>query len=360
MYKTPKNNFLPRFGAAYQLNDKTVIRGGFGLFAGFLGERRGDVIQPGYTRTTTLGTTTLASGAPIANSRTPAQIANNTLLTAMVANPFAGLPEFAGTNFSNATIARSQLLRPYPTYGDILTTNNDGKSWYDSGQFSIQKRFSDGYTLQASYTFSKWLTANEYLNAGDPTPTKMISDQDSPHRFSLSGIYALPFGKGKQFLSGANGLVDRIVNGFQLQGVYTFQVGFPIAFGAYNATTAATSGDIFYNGGDISIDSKNRTTDRWFNTDVFSLVTPASHLRTLPFRFTDVRRDNINNFDFSLLKDIRIREDMKIQIRFELINALNEPYFPAPSTTATNFGRIVVSNQDNYARRAQFGIKFLF
>ncbi len=457
LYKTPKNNFLPRFGAAYQLNDKTVIRGGFGLFAGFLGERRGDVIQPGYTRTTTLGNTTLANGAPIPqsisnfsnitvlepvgnaqgrqtglgtgisffnqnpvsskqarfqigfqrqlpggyileavyvgnrgynieivrninalpvqylnadNSRTAAQIANNTLLTTTVANPFAGLPEFAGTSFANSTIARSQLLRPFPTYGDILTTNNDGKSWYDSAQFSIQKRFSDGYTLQASYTFSKWLIATEYLNAGDPTPTKMISDQDSPHRFSLSGIYALPFGKGKQFLSESNGLVDRIVNGFQLQGVYTFQVGFPIAFGAYNATTAATSGDLFYNGGAIAIDSKNRATGRWFNTDVFTSVlnntsanaTPSNHLRTLPFRFTDIRRDNINNFDFSVLKDIRIREDMKIQIRFELINALNEPYFPAPVTgaTASNFGQISASNQDNYARRAQFGIKFLF
>jgi Carboxypeptidase regulatory-like domain len=447
LYTTPKTNFLPRFGVAYQLNDKTVIRGGFGLFAGFLGERRGDVIQPGYTRSTLLGTTTLASGAPVPqsisnfsnitvlepvgsaqgkqtglgtpisffnqnpksskqarfqigfqrqlpggyvleavyvgnrgynieivrninalpvqylntdNSRTAAQVINNTLLTTLVTNPFAGLPEFAGTNFANPTIARSQLLRPFPLYGDILTTNNDGKSWYHSGQFSLQKRFSQGYTLQASYTWSKWLTATEYLNAGDPKPTKMISDQDSPHRFSMSGIYALPFGKGKQFLSSANGLVDRIVNGWQLQAVYAFQIGFPIAFGAYNATTAATSGDIFYNGGDISIDPKNRTTAKWFNTDVFSLVTPSNHLRTLPFRFTDVRRDNINNFDFSVLKDVRVRENMKIQIRFELINALNEPYFPAPSTTATNFGQIAVSNQDNYARRAQFGLKFIF
>ena len=482
LYQTPKNNFLPRFGAAYQLNEKTVIRGGFGLFAGFLGERRGDVIQPGYTRTTTLGNINLASGAPIPqsisnfsnisilepvgsaagkqtglgtavsffnqnpksskqarfqigfqrqlpggyvfeavyvgnrgynieivrninalpvqylnadNSRTAAQIANNSLLTTGVANPFAGLAEFAGTPFgTNTTIARSQLLRPFPLFGDILTTNNDGKSWYHSGQFSLQKRFSQGYTLQASYTWSKWLTANEYLNAGDAKPTKMISDQDSPHRFSLSGIYALPFGKGKQFLSNANGVVDRVVNGWQLQGVYTFQIGFPIAFGAYNATTAATSGDIFYNSGNIAINSKDRTTAAWFNTSVFrsyldypsyypagvtiqnattaqttaavaaavAAATPANHLRTLPFRFSDVRRDNINNFDFSVLKDIRIREDMKIQIRFELINAFNEPYFPAPvsGATASNFGQISASNQDNYARRAQFGIKFLF
>ncbi len=447
LYETPKNTFLPRFGAAYQINEKTVLRGGFGLFAGFLGERRGDVIQPGYTQTTTLGTTTLASGAPIPNSisnfpninvleprgngrgrqtglgtgisffnqnpkvskqariqigiqrqllggfvaeavyvgnygynieitrninalpvqylnadnsRTAAQVSNNTLLTAGVANPFLGIAEFAGSGFTNSTIARSQLLRPYPLFGDINTTNNDGKSWYQSGQFSLQKRFSKGYTLQGSYTWSKWLQSTEYLNAGDARPTRMISDQDSPHRFTMSGIYALPFGKGKTFLSDANGIVDRIVNGWQVQGVYAFQVGFPISL----------ANDAFYNGGDISLDSKDRTTRRWFNTDVFTSVlnnisanaTPVNHLRTLPFRFTDLRRDNINNFDFSVLKDIRVRENMKIQIRFELINALNEPYFPAPvvNPTASNFGQISASNQDNYARRAQFGIKFLF
>lgn len=107
-----------------------------------------------------------------------------------------------------------------------------------------------------------------------------------------------------------------------------------------------------------------------FNTDVFTtvlnstatLATPVNHLRTLPLRFTDVCRDNINNVDFSLLKDIRVRENMKFQIRFELINAFNDSYFPAPvvNLTATNFGQISESNQDNYARRAQFGLKFPF
>lgn len=496
LYETPKNTFLPRFGAAYQLNEKTVLRGGFGLFAGFLGERRGDVIQPGYTRNTALPTATLANGAIIPqsisafpsinvlepvgnaqgrqtglgtaisffnqnpkvskqfryqigiqrelpggfvfeavyvgnrgfdieivrninalpnqylnadNSRTAAQISNNALLTTAVTNPFFGLPEFAGTSFgTSATIARSQLLLPFPAFGAINTTNNDGKSWYHSGQFSLQKRFSQGYTLQGSYTWSKWLQATEYLNAGDEKPTRMISDQDTPHRFSLSGIYALPFGKGQPFLADSNGFVDRLIGGWQLQGVYSFQVGFPIAFGSFNIASGATSGDLFYNGGDISSDSSDRTTAAWFNTSVFrsafdfaaflpagvtnptqaqintaisaaaTAATPAgNHLRTLPYRFSDVRRDNINNVDLSLLKNTRIRENMQIQIRFELINAFNEPYFPAPvvgpgsttsvlingvSTTLPTFGQISsgTSNQDNYARRAQFGIKFLF
>lgn len=449
LYSTPKNVFLPRFGLAYQLNEKTVLRGGFGLFAGFLGERRGDVIQPGYTRTTTFGLSALANGSPIPftidnfpsvaiqepvgntqgkqaglggaisffnqnpevsrqaryqigvqrelpwgfvaeavyvgnygynieitrninalpniylntdNSRSPAQIANNTFLTAQVANPFRNLPDFAGTAFgTNANITRSQLLRPFPQFGDISTTVNDGKSWYHSGQFSLNKRFSDGYTFGASYTWSKWLQATEYLNAGDDLPTRMISDQDTPHRFSVSGIYELPFGKGKAFLSD-NAVLDRIVGGWQVQGVYAFQVGFPIAFGSFNTGNGNTAGDIFYVGGDIALPSNQRTTALWFNTSAFSTAAPVSHLRTLPYRFADVRRDNINNVDLSFLKNTRINEKMRIQFKLDLINAFNEPYFVVPvvNQAQTTFGQISASNQDNYARRIQFGIKFLF
>src|SRR5690606_28168631 len=79
LYETPKDTFLPRLGFAYQLNDKTVLRGGFGLFAGFLGQRRGDVIQPGYTRTTVMPLTVNANGAPIPYSMS-APFANITIL----------------------------------------------------------------------------------------------------------------------------------------------------------------------------------------------------------------------------------------------------------------------------------------
>ncbi|HEV8427207.1 MAG TPA: TonB-dependent receptor [Pyrinomonadaceae bacterium] len=452
LYETPKNTFLPRVGFAYQVGSKTVIRGGFGIFAGFLGQRRGDVIQPGYTRTTTAVLNQLASGAPIPyllqnvftnttllepvgnalgrqtnlgqnisfftqnpktskqarfqigfqrelpggfvaeaefvankgynieiirnlnalpvkylnadNSRTTAMNNNNTFLTTNVANPFAGL--FPNTN---AQIQIQQLLRPYPHFGDVLASNNDGKSWYYAGQFSLQKRFSKGYTVQMSYTKSRWTQATEYLNQGNPFPTKMISDQDSPHRFAASAMYSLPFGKGERFGSNANWLTNAILGGWQLGGTVQLQSGFPVAFGTYNSTTTVVSGDLFYNGGAISIPADQRTTAHWFNTGAFTSVlntsstnaTPVFHLRTTPFRFKDVRRDYIKNVDLTLKKDIAIRETMKIQLRAEFLNAFNEPYFLAPITNATaaNFGQ-VVAPQDNYARRAQLGLKFIF
>jgi hypothetical protein len=454
LYNTPKNGLLPRFGFTYQVNNKTVVRGGIGLFAGFLGQRRGDVIQPGYSQTTTVGTTFNANGAPIPtswdsaflntsilepvgnaqgrqtslgnsisffnqdpkvskqlrwqvgfqrelpggfvleaayvgnygydieivnninalpngylngdNSRTPAMVANNSFLTASVPNPFAGL--LPGSGINNATVARSQLLRPYPQFQDIFTTNNDGKSWYNSAQLSLQKRMSHGFTLGVAYTYSHWMQATEYLNAGDQKPTKMISDLDVPHRLAVSAILELPFGKGRRFGSGASGLAQALVGGWQVQGVYTYQAGFPVPFGAFNIASGAISGDLFYNGGTIA--SSDPTTAKWFNTDVFTSIlntsstnaTPVNHLRTTPYRFDDVRRDSINNVDLSLIKDVQLKGDVKIQLRAEFINALNSAYLPQPvsNATSTDFGKVSASNQSNYARRAQIGVKILF
>jgi len=454
LYNTPKDTILPRAGFTYQLDPKTVIRGGVGLFAGFLGERRGDVIQTGWSQVTTVGTVNNSNGAPIAqswdsaflttppidaagngkgrqtalgqnisffnqdpkvskqlryqvgfqrelpagfmleaayvgnygydieitqninalpnqylnadNSLSAAMKANNSFLTAAVANPFAGL--LPGSSFNNPTIARSQLLRPYPEFGDITSTNNDGKSWYNSLQVGLQKRMSHGFTLGVSYTYSHWMQATEYLNAGDAKPTKMISDLDVPHRLSVSAIVELPFGNGRRFLSNAGGLLEGILGGWQLEGVYTYQSGFPIAFGAFNTTSGNTSGDLFYNGGAIAVGNPN--TLKWFNTDAFTSIltdtatnaTPVNHLRTTPYRFDDVRRDSINNLDLSLLKNVRLRGEMRLQLRAEFINALNSAYLPAPivGQTSSTFGQVTASNQSNYARRAQLGVKLVF
>jgi hypothetical protein len=283
---------------------------------------------------------------------------NNTFLTTAVTNPFAGL--LPGTGMNNATIARSQLLLPYPAFGAVTTTNNDGKSWYHAGQFGLQKRFSKGYAVGVSYTYSQWMQATEYLNAADPTPTKMISDLDVTNRLSINGIYALPFGKGQKFGSDASGITDALLGGWQVQGVYTYQTGFPIAFG-----------DAFYNGADIALPADQRSVAKWFNTAAFTSIltdpvtnnsTPVNHLRTLPTRFSDVRRDSINSLDLSVIKNVRLRGSSRLELRAEFINVLDQPYFPAPivSQTSSTFGQVSASNQSNYPRRAQLGVKITF
>jgi hypothetical protein len=275
---------------------------------------------------------------------------------------------------AGGTIARSSLLVPFPEFGTINTTNNDGRTWYSSGQFTLSKRFSNGYGLQFAYTRSKWTQQTEYLNAADPTPTKMISDQDIPNRFSMSGFYELPFGKGKMFFRDANKLVDTILGGWQIDGTYQYQSGFPVAFGS----------DLFYRGGEIALPKDQQTPEHWFNTAAFvSLVggtptceafttgnsnctTPVNHLRTLPLRFANVRSDPINNADLGLRKDIPLRETMKIQLRMEFINAFNHPLLNTAtagivvSPSSATFGQVSASNQQNYARRAQLSAKFIF
>jgi len=471
LYETPKNGFLPRVGFAYAWNDKTVLRGGFGLYQGFLGERRGDVFQPGYTQVTNEPLTAIptgfgaATGAPIPvlisnpfpsgitepsgnalgkqtalgqtitffnqnpgvakqmrwslgvqrelwggwvvqldyvgdhgydieinrnlnaqplntlnsdNSVTTAMALNNFNLGGTVSNPFCNTivsgnctsAQYVGVG---ATISRRTLLSPFPEFGSITTTNNDGKSWYHSAQISVDKRFSKGYGLNFAYTRSKWIEALEYLNAADAKPVREIGAQDVPNRFSLSSFYEFPFGKGQPFLSHANWLVNAIVGGWQIEGTYVYQSGFPLRF----------ANDAFYLGGKIGLDKSQQTLGRWFNTSAFisviggnpsckdrtgatitnsSCATPVDHLRTLPFFFNDVRIDPINNADLGLRKDIRIREGMKVQLRMEFINAFNHPLFPganvSPSSTA--FGTVSASNQLNYARRAQLMAKFIF
>ena len=454
LYDTPNNTFLPRFGAAYRLFDKTVIRGGVGLFAGFLGQRRSDVLQPGYTRTTTLATTVNANNRPIPYSidlfpslinilepvgnadgpqtglggaiaffnrdakpskqlrwqfgvqhefggglfveavyvgnygydiehvrninalpskylvaggivngaEDPAVVARSNALTATVTNPFRNL--YPGGSLNGSTITLETLLRPFPQFGlnNVLTRVNDGKSWYHSGQFGVMKRFKGGSNLRADYTWSKWIQAVEYLNAGDDLPTKMIADQDVPHRLSASGTWKIPVGRGQRWEID-NRIIDGFVGGWQFQGVYQVQTGIPLSFGSFSFTGNAngnTSNPIYYVGGDIPID--NPTVSRWFNTAAFSTVPPSrGHLRTLPFRFSNVRGDIRNNVDFSLMKYVSLTEGMRFQIRLEALNAFNRVYRPAPGTNiGTTFGVINPANQANYPRRFQLGFKFLF
>lgn len=444
VYEVPKKNFMPRFGFAYKLNDKTVARGGYGIFFGFLGQRRGDVNQIGFSTSVPLNITlnngltfletlnnpfeTYRNGLPAApgsslgiqtflgqgisffneeplspynqrwevslqrelpagfvveaayvgnrgthieitrninalpnqflSTATTRDNTTNSFLTALVPNPFAGqMPASAPANFRSATIARQQLLRPYPQFGDVNTTTNDGYSWYHALQTNVNKRFGQGYTLGLSYTWSKFMEAITYLNAADPLPTEVISDFDRTHRLTVNGIYEFPFGKGRQFLANLPTAASLIVSGWQLSGVYQYQSGAPINFG-----------NIFFTGSfdDIDLSGGQRGTDRWFNTAAgfvtAAAAQPVSNVRTFPLRLSNVRTMAINNIDLSILKKTQILEGKHLEFRAEFINAFNHPLFPAPNTNVTQaaFGQIIASNQANYPRRIQLTVKFVF
>jgi hypothetical protein len=279
-------------------------------------------------------------------------------LSAAVPNPFVGLmPATAGAAFRGATIARERLLRPYPHFDNVTTTTNEGKSWYNSLQLRTERRFAGGYTVGANYTYSRFTQATEFLNGNDAEPTKVISDQDVPHRFTLSGIWELPFGEGRGLGAGVHPVVSKIISGWQISGIYAYQSGIPIGFG-----------NVIFTGDpeDIALSADEQSVARWFNVDAgFNRVSSqqlASNVRTFPLRFDFVRTDPVNNVDLSLIKNTRIAGDASLQLRFEALNAFNHPLFPGPNTNPTQvaFGSIVASTQNNYSRRVQVMAKILF
>src|SRR6266545_186333 len=200
------------------------------------------------------------------------------------------------------------------------------------------------------------MQADELLNPADPLPTRVISDQDSPHRFSLSGVAELPFGRGKAILGQTNGLVSRVLGGWRVSGVWAYQVGAPLAWG-----------NMLYYGDpkDILLPAGERTVGHWINTASFEKASASqlvNNVRTWPLRFSQIRGRNTNNVDFAVIKSTRIKEGKEIQFRTEALNAFNHPGFPGPVLTPTSatFGQIAASNQAGYPRRLQMTLKFVF
>jgi len=280
-------------------------------------------------------------------------------LSANLPNPFRGgiLPAGATGTFTGANMARERLLRPYPHFDAINQSRFDGYTWYHSLQAGIEKRFSVGYTIALNYTFSKFMQATETYQADDLRPTEVISDVDRPHRVAMSGIWELPFGRGKKWASSTSGVGSRIAGGWQLNGVYTYQSGAPINWG-----NIIFGGDI----NNIKKSSGDQTVAEWFNVGAGfernASQQLANNVRWFPLRFGFIRADNINNFDLSVIKNTQVVERLNIQFRAEFLNALNHPLFPAPNTTPSvvSFGQINASNQANYPRRTQLNIKFIF
>src|SRR5439155_6768864 len=139
-----------------------------------------------------------------------------------------------GTGFNAATIARSQLLKPYPQFGNIRTFDDDGTSDYHSAQFKVEKRFTKGYTVLAAYTWSKYTERVFKLNPYDTVYEERVAASDVPHRVTMSGIWELPFGHGRHWESDANGLADALIGGWSLQAIGQMQSGQPIDLNARN------------------------------------------------------------------------------------------------------------------------------
>lgn len=145
----------------------------------------------------------------------------------------------------NSGAPYQQSLRPFPQYGSIATDcclQNVGHSSYEALIASVERRFSQGLNLQASYTWAKTITnadsiinfTNGVAQEQDPFDSKSqksISNQDIPHTFVVSYIYELPFGRNRRFLSSGNRFLIALISGFRIGGVQRYMSGEPTSFG---------------------------------------------------------------------------------------------------------------------------------
>jgi hypothetical protein len=272
-------------------------------------------------------------------------------LSASFPNPFRGVNPIYGAN-----ISRSSLLRPYPHFGDIVSEQPMGYSWYHSMQLQGEKRFARGYTLQWGYTFSKLMEATEFLNASDPMPYESIGGLDRPHRLTASAIWEIPLGRGRRFGTSWPSALNFILGDWQFSGIVTRQSGAALGFG-----NAIFAGDIK----NIPLPTGERDVDRWFNTQAGfnrnSAQQLSNNIQAFPLRFSGIRADDQRSWDFSIVKDFPIHaERVKMRFRADVYNAWNQTNFGNPNTTPSNsaFGRITGTNGD--PRNWQLALKLHF
>jgi len=273
-------------------------------------------------------------------------IAND--LNANVTNPFL-LRNFASLQSSNpllyqdmstqsfytsATIRKSQLLRAFPQMNGL--TNSvfpTGQVNTHEFQLTFERRFSKGLNMNIGYTRVWNRVADFYLNEFDPAPQLRESNSIRPHRLVATGIYELPFGRGRAFAQ--RGLGNYIFGGFQIAVTYERQPGPLLNFG-----------NLFYYGAIGDVTSGARTLDRWFNTDNFersaSRGPAAFHRRVFPDRISGLRSDMTNQLNANVQREFKLRERMSLQVRFDAINLQNRSQFDAPNLNpfSTDFGRI--------------------
>jgi hypothetical protein len=274
------------------------------------------------------------------------------LLTSQVPNPFYGL--LPKTSLAGSTVSLSQLLRPYPQFTGISWETNEGYSWYQSLQTRFEKRMSQGVTIGASWTWSKFMEATGFLNETDASPERVISDQDRRHRLVITGLWELPVGPGKKWGSSLHGVPGKLIGGWQAGYVFQIQGGAPLGFG-----NALLIGDLHA----IPLPADQRSLYGWFNKNVFNRDSKqqlAYNIRTLSTRFSGIRGPGTNNWDISGVKNTSFSERVRLQIRAEFINALNHPQFKDPNTSPTSGSFGYISGTSQWPRTIQFGAKVTF
>jgi hypothetical protein len=403
LVKFYKTDFAPRFGFAYRLPHKTVVRSSYGIFnqgtslIGINGRLSfnppfnesytytGDQLTPAFT---------LAKGfpdgvlQPVLNQvnrqvisfdqnmhngymeQWNVDVQNELLPNLLVDVAYSASAGHKLTGSRNANQPRpgpgaQQPRSPFPQFTSISRVEPFANSNYQALVAKIERRFSGGLTFLTAYTWSHFLddtqTLLDLMGAGiqdafNRHAEKGNANYDIRHRFVTSYAYELPIGKGKRLVN-RGGAWNALVGGWQINGILAIQAGHPIT-PIFNVNVSNAGGaqrpDRIAPG---VIPYSDRTVERWFDTKAF--ISPVG------FAFGNSGRNIITGprlaqWDFSLFKSIPVTERVRLQLRVESFNFFNHPNFGLPNGAIGTAAAGTVSSTVGSPRQNQFALKLLF
>lgn len=400
--KPDRNNFAPRLGFAYTLSQLMVLRGGFGVFYGF---PRGLELSSGYHLDPPYNVSVTVNSSPITPTILPGTLfplattvptpttslfsvnhnfpSNYTYeynlmiqrqitptLSFQVGYVGSSSHKMTGRTLINQAHADANPLhptsiqsrRPFQGAADISITNAIDQENYNALQLTLQKQFSAGFSLLASYGWSKALgiaQGGDQSSIGDEyAPRRKYYGPlpyDQPQRLTVSTMYNLPFGRGHALGGSVGAIPNKLINGWQVGGIGTFFKG---EYTSVNSNVSANVGRADRNYPDCIGDpnlSSSRTIEHWFNTAAFA-PQPFGTFGDCGAGIVEIPGEN--NIDFALYKDTRFHDRYNLQIRSEFFNVFNHPSFGPPNVSlgSPSFG--VISSTRTNQRIIQLAAKF--
>jgi hypothetical protein len=400
-------NFGPRLGIAYSLNSKTVIRTGAGIFFahdignGFIESNRnmpfsliqkdtGNPVQPNLTWASLFPPPALPSFSSGIERNDPTSrvyqwnfaiqrelYQNASLEVDYLGSAGAYLPRISSYDTAPPGPGSQPAREPFPQFGGgIQDIHGTVHSSYHALQARFEQRLSHGFTVLSSLTYGKSIDNGSSLrpitvdgdtrNPNSPSDIRGLSSFDFRRRWATSFLYELPFGKGRHFLGNANALVDALLGGWQLGGIFTMQDGLPFSPICTSLPTYQNGGQsgssptfCFPNATGINpnLPQGSQNPSHWFNA--------AAFVNQTPYHYGNAGRNTIFgsgiiSLDSSMAKNFRVKERQNVEFRAEIFNITNHPLFGYPGATVGTSSFGVISNTIIDSRQLQGALKYSF
>jgi hypothetical protein len=254
-----------------------------------------------------------------------------------------------------------QAAKPYPVFGPIDLYMNTGKSWYNSFQAKVEKRYSNGLSFMVSYAFSKNIAENGASGIWDtPIPfapagyNRGRANYDHTHILATNAIWDLPVGRGRRIGGNMSPIANALIGGWEFTGIYLFSSGDPLTFGVQGATLGNGWGTRANVVGDPHVSSPSA--GLWFNPAAFAAPPPYRY-GSSGIGIMDGPARHIANL--GLMKKFAFGENRYVQFRWEAFNAFNHTNLSDPNTTIgqSTTGQIFSAGD---ARQMQLALRVVF